>query len=383
LSFLLVPEDEAWSSRAPARREAALGKPYFVNSLRHPVRVGRVVLHRRGAVSSGSDSRFAGFRGAGVMITGGLGLIGSSLARRLVGLGAEVLLIDSMVPEAGGNLANIADLAGRVLVNIADIRDREALRHLLTGRQFLFDLAAQTSHLDSMNAPEHDLAVNCAAQLQLLELCRAGAPDVTIVHAGTRQIYGRPRYLPVDEAHPLRPADVNGVNKMAGEAYHLLFHDVYGVNTRSLRLTNVYGPGMRIRDARQNFLGIWLRRVLEGADFELWGGEQRRELLYVEDAVEAFLIAALNRDTAGLALNVGGGEPYTLLALADALIRANGGGHFERREFPADRKRIDIGDFVTDDRRFRELTGWSPRVSLDDGLARSLDYFRARLTDYI
>jgi nucleoside-diphosphate-sugar epimerase len=330
-----------------------------------------------------SDTRFAALRGAHVMITGGVGLIGSALARRLVALGAELLLVDSMVPEAGGNFANIADISERVQFAIADIRDTAALRDLLQGQDFLFDLAGQTSHLDSMNAPEHDLAVNCTAQLQLLELCRAVAPKVTIVHAGTRQIYGRPRYLPVDEEHPLRPADVNGVNKMAGEAYHLLFHDVYGIDTRSLRLTNVYGPGMRIKDARQNFLGIWLRRALDGAAFEVWGGEQRRDLLYVEDAVEAFLCAAITRDTAGLALNVGGGEPYSLLALAEALIRANGGGTFERREFPAERKAIDIGDFVSDDRRFRALTGWAPRIGLDDGLARSLDYYRRHLASYV
>ena len=334
-------------------------------------------------MSGSSDSRFAAFGGKRVMITGGMGLIGSALARRLVALGAEVLLVDSMVPEAGGNPANIAEIRDRVRVNIADIRDREAMRHLLDGQDFLFDLAAQTSHMDSMTAPENDLAVNCAAQLQLLETCRAVAPGIAIVHAGTRQIYGRPRYLPVDEAHPLRPADVNGVNKMAGEAYHLLFHDVYGIDTRSLRLTNVYGPGMRIKDARQNFLGIWLRRALEGEAFELWGGEQRRELLYVDDAVEAFLAAALNRDTAGQALNLGGGEPYTLLALAEALIRANGGGSFERREFPEERKKIDIGDFVTDDRRFRELTGWTPKTGLDEGLGRSLAYYRRHLASYV
>lgn len=330
-----------------------------------------------------SDGRFAAFRGAHAMITGGVGLIGSALARRLVALGAEVLLLDSMVPEAGGNLANIADIKEHVRLNIADIRDAAALRHLLPGQNFLFNLAGQTSHLDSMTAPEQDLAVNCTAQLQLLELCRTMVPAITIVHAGTRQVYGRPEYLPVDERHPLRPADVNGVNKIAGEAYHLLYHDVYGIDTRSLRLTNVYGPGMRIKDARQNFLGIWLRRALEGAAFELWGGEQRRELLYVEDAVEAFLLAALCRDTAGLALNVGGGEPYTLLALAEALIRANGRGSFERRDFPAERKRIDIGDFVTDDCRFRALTGWAPRIALDDGLKRSLAYYRQHLSNYV
>jgi nucleoside-diphosphate-sugar epimerase len=350
---------------------------------RRPFLAKRVPVEARGFVSPNSDGHFAAFHGTHVMITGGVGLIGSALARRLAGLGAEVVILDSMVAEAGANLANVADLDGRVRVNIADIRDTAALRHLLAGQDFLFDLAGQTSHLDSMNAPEFDLAVNCTAQLQLLELCRAVTPALTIVHAGTRQIYGRPRYLPVDEEHPLRPADVNGVNKMAGEAYHLLFHDVYGINTRSLRLTNVYGPGMRIKDARQNFLGIWLRRALEGEAFEVWGGEQRRELLYVEDAVEAFLVAALSRDTAGFALNVGGGEPYTLLALAEALIRANGGGSFERREFPEERKRIDIGDFVTDDRRFRQLTGWAPKIGLDEGLARSLDYYRGRLALYL
>ena len=173
------------------------------------------------------------------------------------------------------------------------------------------------------------------------------------MHAGTRQIYGRPEYLAVDERHSLRPVDVNGVNKMAGEAYHLLSRDVYGIKTRSLRLTNVYGPGMRIRDARQTFLGIWLRRVIEGEAFEVWGGEQRRDLLYVDDAAEVFLYAAVTPEAVGLALNVVGDEPYSLAALAEAIIEANGGGKYEIRELPLERTRIHIGDFLTDDSRFR------------------------------
>lgn len=372
--------------RMPGQRNRSAMAPESAHS---SDRIGTIGAARSAApegergVTAEGEKPFAAFAGARVLITGGVGLIGSALARRLAGLGAGVLLVDSMVAEAGANLANISDIRDRVQLNIADIRDAAALRHLLAGQDFLFDLASQTSHLESMNDPQHDLAVNCTAQLQLLELCRQVAPQLTIVHAGTRQIYGRPRYLPVDEAHPLRPADVNGVNKMAGEAYHLLFHDVYGIDTRSLRLTNVYGPGMRIKDARQNFLGIWLRRVLEGDAFEVWGGEQRRELLFVDDAVEAFLYAALTRDTAGLALNVGGDAPYTLLALAEALVRANRGGRFERRDFPDERKRIDIGDFVTDDRRFRTQTGWAPRVGLDEGLARSLDYYRCHLASYL
>ena len=328
-------------------------------------------------------SRLAAYTGVRAVITGGLGLIGSAIARRLVALGAEVLLIDSMVPEYGGNLANIAEIRDRVTVNIADLRGGYALPHLLAGRDFLFNLAAQTSHLDSMSVPEDDLAINCTAQLQLLEACRAVNPGIAIVHAGTRQIYGRPEYLPVDERHPLRPVDVNGVNKMAGEAYHLMYCDVYRIKTRSLRLTNIYGPGMRIKDARQTFLGIWLRRVVEGEPFEVWGGEQRRDLLYVDDAAEAFLYAGLTPETEGLALNVGGGDPISLAALAEAVVEANDGGRYEIREFPPERKRIDVGDFLIEDRRFRTLSGWRPRVGIAEGLRRSLAYYRRHLASYI
>ena len=334
-------------------------------------------------MSSRFDLRLDIFKGARVVITGGLGLIGSALARRLVTLSAKVVLVDSMIPEYGGNLANIADIRDRVIVNIGDIRGGNIMNYLLANQDFLFNLAAQTSHLDSMTAPADDLAINCAAQLQLLEACRAVNPGIIIVHAGTRQIYGRPDYLPVDERHPLRPVDVNGVNKMAGEAYHLLFRDVYGIKSRSLRLTNVYGPGMRIKDARQTFLGIWLRRVIEGQPFEVWGGEQRRDLLYVDDAAEAFLYAAVTPEAEGLALNVGGYEPCNLVDLAEAVIAAYGEGSYEIREFPAERKRIDIGDFVTDDRQFRAISGWRPRVRLVEGLRRSLDYYRRYLACYL
>jgi nucleoside-diphosphate-sugar epimerase len=334
-------------------------------------------------VESQADSRFGVFRGARVMVTGGVGQIGSALARRLLGLGADLLLVDSMIPEYGGNFANIADVEGRVRVNISDIRDSHAMRHMLGGQDFLFNLAGQTSHVDSMSAPDDDLAINCTAQLHLLESCRTVAPEITIVHASTRQIYGRPRYLPVDEAHPLHPVDVNGVNKIAGEHYHILYHDVYGIKTRALRLTNVYGPGMRIKDARQNFLGIWLRLAVEGRPFEVWGGAQRRDMLYIEDAVDAFLAAAITPATQGLALNVGGDAPYALTDIAAALVTASGGGRYDIREFPPERQAIDVGDFVTDDRKFRELADWAPKTSLAEGLSRSFEYYRPRMAQYL
>ena len=328
-----------------------------------------------------SDQLLAAFKGARVAVTGGLGFIGSTLARRLVGLGADVVLVDSLIPEYGGNLFNIAGIEDRVRVNISDVRDVFGLKHLLRDRQYLFNLAGQTSHLDSMAAPLVDLEINCRAQLTLLEACREVSPGINVVFASTRQIYGRPDYVPVDEKHPIRPVDVNGVNKMAGEAYHLLFHDVYGLHAAALRLTNTYGPRMRIRDARQTFIGVWLRAVLEGRAFEVWDGAQLRDLSYVDDAVEAFLLGAIAPAAKGRAFNIGG-EHLRLRALAEALIAANGGGSFETRDFPPERKRIDIGDYYADDSAFRAVTGWTPKISIATGLARALDYFRRNLAEY-
>jgi len=323
------------------------------------------------------------YAGKRVLVTGGLGFIGSTLAAYLVELGADVLLVDNLLADYGGNPFNIAAIRHRVTVEIADIRDVRAMRGLLAGCQFLFNLAAQTSHLDSMNDPETDLAINCRAQLTLLEACRQVAPEVRVVYASTRQIYGRPRYLPVDEKHPLHPVDVNGVNKMAGEAYHILFHDVYGIHAVALRLTNTYGPRMRIKDARQTFIGVWLRAVLEGRPIEVWDGTQQRDLTYVDDAANAFLLAGAVAEAKGGVFNIGG-ERTTLEALARALIAAHGGsGRHETRTFPAERKRIDIGDYYADDARFRALTGWQPGTPLADGLKRSLAYFRAHFTQYL
>lgn len=326
---------------------------------------------------------FSAFAKTRVVITGGLGFIGSALAARLVGLGADVLLIDSLAPNYGGNWFNIAPIRDRVRVEIADIRDTARLRPLLQGCDHLFNLAGQTSHLDSMTDPVTDLEINCLAQLTLLEACRAVCPAATIVFASTRQIYGRPHYLPVDEKHPLHPVDVNGVNKMAGEAYHILYRDVYGMKATALRLTNTYGPRMRIKDARQTFVGVWLRLALEGKPFEVWGGAQKRDFTYVDDAVEAFLYAAMTEEAKGQVFNLGGHGAVSLNELADLLVEANGGGAYANHEFPAERRRIDIGDYYADDALFRRVTGWQPAVPLALGLQRSLTFFRENLAHYV
>ena len=323
------------------------------------------------------------FKAAKILITGGFGLIGSALARRLVAAGAEVRILDNLDPDSGANRANLEGFEGHVETAIGDIRDADAVRRALAGRDLLLNLAAQTSHLGSMQAPLADLDVNARAQLALLETVRAVNPALRIVFASTRQIYGKPDYLPVDERHPLRPVDVNGIDKLAGEAFHLLYHRVHGLRTTALRLTNTYGPGMRIRDARQTFVGVWLRAVLEGRPFELWGGEQKRDFTYVEDAADAFLLAAATADTEGGVYNIGGNGTVTLRDLAETLVAAQGGGSFVVKEFPPERKAIDIGDYWADDATFRRITGWRPRIGTRPGLEMSLDFFRTRLAKYV
>ena len=323
------------------------------------------------------------FRGKRILITGGLGFIGSNLARQLVDLGAEVLLVDSLIPEYGGNLFNIDGLAGLVRVNISDVRDEHSLKHLVQGQDFIFNLAGQTSHLDSMENPRADLDINCAAQLAILEACRRHNPRVKVVYASTRQIYGKPDYLPVDERHPLNPVDINGIHKMAGEFYHRLFNNVYGIRACVLRLTNTIGPRMRVRDARQTFVGIWIRRLLEKQAIEVWGGDQLRDFTYVDDAVEALLLSATRDDVNGEVFNLGGDGVISLKGLAALLVEINGGGEYVVREFPADRQRIDIGDYYSDFAKIRTALGWEPRTPLREALRRTLDYYRAHLGEYI
>ena len=321
--------------------------------------------------------------GASVLVTGGLGFIGSNLARRLVGKGAQVTLVDSLIQEYGGNRANIIDFADRVEVNITDVRDPHAMEHLIQGKDYLFNLAGQTSHLDSMTDPQTDLEINCQAQLAILEACRRKNPTIRVVFASTRQIYGKPDRLPVDENHLLRPTDVNGINKMAGEWYHILYSRVYGIRACSLRLTNTYGPGMRIKDARQTFLGIWIRRILEGKDFEIWGGEQKRDFTYVDDCVDALLLAATQPEAVGEIFNLGGCEVVTLKMAGDLLKEIEPKACYHLRAFPAERKAIDIGDFYADFSKIRNRLGWIPQIDLRRGLKNTLDYYRKNLNAYL
>ena len=318
-----------------------------------------------------------------VLITGGLGFIGSTLARKLVRLGAKVTVVDCLYPQYGGNWRNLSGLGSRVNVVVADLREHERLPDLVRGQSFLFNLAGQTSHMDSMTDPETDLEINCRAQLAILEACRKHNPGIRTVFASTRQLYGRPESLPVAESHLVKPVDVNGINKLAGESFHLLYSDVHGIPGTVLRLTNTIGPRMRVKDARQTFVGVWIRALVEGRPFEVWDGGQLRDFTYVDDAVEAFLLAASRDAAIGQVFNLGGPSPVTLRDLAELLVELNHGGDFAIKRFPASRKKIDIGDFYADYGLIQAKLGWRPRTALATALRRTLAYYRKELQHYV
>ena len=318
------------------------------------------------------------------MVTGGLGFIGSNLAVRLVSLGADVILVDNLKPEFGGNRFNIRGIKNQIVTHVADVRDANIMKDLLQGQDYCFNLAGQTSHMDSMRDPFTDMEINCQAQLSMMEICRKYNPSIKIVFASTRQIYGKPDDLPVDEKHPLRPVDVNGINKMAGEWYHILYNNVYGIKASVLRLTNTYGPGMRIKDHRQMFMGIWIRRLIEGQPFDIFGdGKQVRDFNHVDDVVNAFLLAAADDRSAGEVFNLGAPERVSLRELADMMIAANGKGRYNIIPFPPERKAIDIGDYYSDYEKIRQSLGWIPKVSLKEGLAGTMEFYQKHHGQYL
>ena len=322
------------------------------------------------------------YRGRRVLVTGGLGFIGSNLCRTLADLGAEVLAVDSLLPDYGGNLFNLAGYEQRVRVNIADVRGH-GVEYLVQGQDVLFNLAGQVSHIDSMTDPFTDLEINCRSQLSILEAVRKRNPEVKIVYAGTRQVYGRPLSLPVDETHLLNPTDVNGINKVSGELYHLVYHSVYGLRASSLRLTNTYGPRQLLRHNRQGFIGWFVRKAVLGEEIQIFGdGSQRRDFNHVDDVVDAFLRAGTSDAADGEVFNLGGEAPISLLDLVRTMIRIAGGGSYTLVPFPPDRKRIDIGDFYADTTKVRKALGWQPRIPLEKGLEETFDYYRRHMDHY-
>ena len=324
------------------------------------------------------------YRGRRVLITGGLGFIGSNLAHALVALGAEVLIVDSLIPEYGGNLFNVRAIEDRVRVNIADVRQQTTMNYLVQGQDVIFNLAGQVSHIDSMQDPHTDLEINCRAQLAILEACRRNNPEVKVIFAGTRQVYGRADSLPVSEAHLVRPTDINGINKAAGEYYHLVYNNVFGVRACSLRLTNIYGPRQLLKHNRQGFIAWFIRLAIEGREIQIYGdGRQIRDFVYVDDAVDAFLRAGADEASNGQVFNVGGFEPIAHRDLVDLIISTAGSGSYRFVDWPSEKKAIDIGDFYADWRLISDRLGWRPHTTLADGLRDTIAFYREHFAEYV
>ena len=324
------------------------------------------------------------YRNRRVMITGGLGFIGSNLAHHLVAAGADVLIVDALIPDYGGNRFNIDGIEDAVHVNYVDVRDERVMDVLVRDREVIFNLAGQVSHIDSMRDPYTDLEINCRAQLSMLEACRKYNPATKVVFAGTRQVYGRPDYLPVDERHLVRPTDVNGVNKAAGEQYHLLYNNVFGVRACSLRLTNVYGPRQLIKHNRQGFIGWFIRQAIEDREIQIYGdGSQQRDFVFVDDAADAFLRAGASNESNGEVFNVGGEQPISHRDLVSLLIDIAGTGSVRFVEWPSEKKRIDIGSFYTDSTKVRDTLGWRPETRLADGLRKTMAFYRQHMPHYL
>lgn len=323
------------------------------------------------------------YSGSRVLVTGGLGFIGSNLVRQLVEAGADVATVDNLLPNHGGNEFNVTGYSDVIETITCDIRNIETYTRHLQRADYVFGLAGQTGHVASMRQPRLDLDINTNAYLDLLEVCRRRNPDVRIVYASTRQVYGKPDYLPVDESHPRRPVDVNGISKSATEDLHLLFNRVYGLRSSVLRLTNVYGPRMRVRDAKQNFLGDWIRRLIDEVQILVFGdGQQRRDVLYVDDCVAALMTAGSSPHAEGKVFNVGGTEGVALIDLARKLCDLQARAEFELAPFPAERLSIDIGDIVLDSLRIANELGWRPTTTLADGLETTVAFYRAHRDQY-
>ncbi len=323
------------------------------------------------------------FAGRQVLISGGLGFIGSTLARALVSLEARVTLVDSLIPEYGGNLFNLDGVVERLRVNIADVRDANSMRRLVEGQDYLFNLAGTLSHLDSMSDPHTDLEINCRSQLFILEACRQNTPAIKVIFSGTRGQYGRARYLPVDERHPLEPTDVNGINNVAGEAYHILYNHVHGIRACSLRLTNTYGPRHQMRHPKQGYLNWFVRLALEDRPIRIYGsGAQLRDFNYVDDVVAALLLAAASEATNGEVYNLGSGAPVSVRESAEAVLEAAGQGRLEECEYPPEQRRIEVGDYHADASKIRAAVGWQPRVPFREGLSRTVEFYRRHHEHY-
>jgi len=323
------------------------------------------------------------FIGKNVMITGGLGFIGSNLAHELVKLKSKVLIIDSLSPLYGGNMFNVSEIKDKCEIVIEDVRNQSLMNRLVKRQDFIFNLTGQVSHIDSLEDPLQDLESNCRTHLVLLEACKNYNPKVKIVFAGTRGQYGKPVYLPVDEKHPMNPIEINGINKMAAEAYHLLYYRNYGLKTTSLRLTNAYGQRHQMKNSKQGFLNWFIRLAIDDKWIKIFGdGEQQRDFTHVEDVVKAFLISAVSKKADGQVFNLGSDKPVSIINVAKLMVELSRSGEIKKIDFPETNRKIEVGDYHANYTKIKKILGWKPNISLMDGVKMTIEYYKKNREHY-
>lgn len=317
-----------------------------------------------------------------ILITGGLGFIGSTLAIAEVKRGSKVTVVDALFPDYGGNRFNVKEIEKEIEIEIGDVRNKKMMEKLVKGKDVIYSLAGTLSHVDSMTDPFTDLEINCVSQLTLLEACRKLNPQVKLLFAGTRNQYGRAKYLPVDEDHPMEPVDVNGINNIAAEWYYRLYNNIHGVWTCSLRLTNTFGPRHQMKHPRQGVLNWFIRQVLDGKVIKLYGtGTQIRDINYVDDVVDAFILAADSPKAKGEVFNLGG-DAISLIDFVKKSIKIVGNGKMKIVPFPPSRRAIEIGDYIANRSKIKRVLGWEPEISLKEGIKRTVEYYRQFKSNY-
>jgi UDP-glucose 4-epimerase len=315
------------------------------------------------------------YRGKRVLVTGGLGFIGLNTCARLLELGAEVTALDNFMPTEISR--QLSDLLAHVKVAIADIRNAEKVERVVRDQEVIFNLAGKSGAADSNKTPHNDLDVNCRGHLTVLEACRAFNPGVTIVFPSSRLVYGKPLYLPVDEKHPLAPESIYAAHKMAVENYHFIYGKLYGLKATVLRISNPYGPFQAGEGRAYGIANSFIQAAVSGRAITLFGdGSQRRDYLYIDDLVEALLLAASVPESRGRIYNIGDGQGTSLLELAELALAVAGQGKIVRVPWPEEYRAIETGDYLSDITLAQHDLGWSPGTDIRDGIARTVSSYQ-------
>jgi UDP-glucose 4-epimerase len=318
-----------------------------------------------------------------ILITGGLGFVGSNLAIKLVDAGARVTLLDSMLPLYGANLFNIDPIRDRVTVNFSDIRDRNSMHYLVREQDYLFHLAAQVSHVDSIIDPFTDVDINVGGTLSVLEACRKYNPGVRIIFAGTRGQYGASVKVPVDESAPTNPIGMYAITHLAAEKMALMYHQMHNIQGVSLRITNTYGPRHQMKHSRYGVANWFIRLALDDETIPVFGdGRILRDFLYIDDLTRALMMCGLTEAAYGSVFNVGSGAAISFIDLVKEIVQIAGSGRYEYAPFTAERKALEPGDYWTDITKIKSVVGWEPQVSLQEGLRRTIGYYRLHRDHY-